>query len=295
MSKVVRTSIKSAWIIIQLVVPFSIASDVLNYFGIIDSFAFLFAPFTNALELPSGVALAFAAGFFFNLYAGIAVASGLGLNAYEWTVVGTFLAICHSIPLEASVLNKVGYPINVHWVTRLANAFMGAWMVGRFANSNLRLTQVNNVVDSSHVKFLPFLVTSITSALLLAVKIVVLVTFLIMIFEIVRQRPRFKLLLDKHTYVSSLSVGGLLGITYGAGILLKDINQVKPRHKLLLLTFLTLAHGLVEETFIFGLFKADVWLILLTRTSLALMAVSLVVVILQVIDRQRRSLDTEDE
>lgn len=276
MRNVVNKALNCAWLITQLVIPFSIASDILNYFGVVEYLAFLFNPFTNGLDLPIGVALAFAAGFFFNLYAGIAVAAGLGLSAYEWTIVGTFLAICHSIPLETAVLNKVGWPINFHWIARLTNAFIGAWIVKKVTNSELMFTHVESIANISQTGFISFLFGSILSAILLAAKIIILVTFLVALFEFLRQQRRFKYLLDKYTYLSSLTVGGLLGVTYGAGILLKDIEQVQPKQKLLLLTFLMLAHGLVEETLIFGFFKADLGLIFLVRTGLALLAVAMV-------------------
>jgi len=61
-------------LIVRLVVPFFILGSVFQYFGYIENIAFLFEPITSFLSLPSSVAIAFAAAFFFNMYAGIAVA-----------------------------------------------------------------------------------------------------------------------------------------------------------------------------------------------------------------------------
>lgn len=126
MKETLKKALQSSWIIIKLVIPFSIASDLLQFYGIIESISFIFEPFTNSLHLPSGVALSFASVMFFNIYAGIAVASTLGLSSYEWTIVGTFMAICHSIPLEVAVLKKVGMNIHIHWISRFIFGYLGA-------------------------------------------------------------------------------------------------------------------------------------------------------------------------
>jgi hypothetical protein len=272
MKEVFKKSLSSSWMIVKLVIPFAIGIDVLNYLGVIDNVSFLFQPVTDLLKLQPGIALVLAAGFFFNLYAGIAVAASLGLNAYEWTIVGTFLAICHSIPLEAAILKKVGFPIMTHTLSRLVAALFGAWLVSYIASPELLSitnTSVDNVVNYN---FIEMLWLSIINSLLLTMKIIFLVTSLIVGFELFRKWRPIANFLGIHTYMSSLLVGGLLGVTYGAGILLKDIENVSTQHKLYLLTFLMLAHGLIEETLLFGFFKADLFLIFSIRVGIAIVA-----------------------
>lgn len=81
--------------------------------------------------------------------------------------------------------------------------------------------------------------------------------------------------------MSSLSVGGFLGVTYGASILLQEIKQVQPEAKVLLLVFLMLAHGLVEETLIFAFFGADIWNIFMIRVGIALLVVFVLFLIIK--------------
>ena len=117
--QILQKAYQCAWVIIKLVIPFSLICDLFNYFGIIEHIAFIFNPISEALLLPPGTALALASGFLFNLYAGIAVATRLELTPYQWTIFGIFLSICHSIPLETAVLKKVGMPIVFHSLSRL--------------------------------------------------------------------------------------------------------------------------------------------------------------------------------
>ena len=272
MNQSLQKSIQISILIAKLVIPFSIASEVFQYLGYIEYVSFIFEPITEVLSLSPEVAISFAAAFFFNIYAGIAVGAGLGLNGYEWTIVGTFIAICHSIPLEAAVMKKVGFPIHAHWVTRLSAGLIGAWIASVLASDSLT-TEVVSAQTIVYASFWDMLYAAIISALLLTVKIVLLVCALVIGFDLIRNISSIDLLMDKHTYLSSLTVGSLLGITYGAGILLKDIQLVKPDAKRNLLVFLLLAHGLVEETLIFAIFGADIAIIFGIRVAIAVAAV----------------------
>jgi len=276
MKEILNKALQSSWMIVKLVVPFAVGIDILNYLGVIDNVSFLFEPITEILGLPAGVALALAAGFFFNLYAGIAVAASLGLNGFEWTIVGTFLAICHSIPLEVAVLKKVGFPVIPHSVIRLIAGLLGGILAANIISPDL--IQITNEVllNQKNETFWTMIINSIKNSVYLTAKIILLVTVLIFLFELLRNWRPVEKYLDKHTYLSSLLVGGLLGVTYGAGILLKDIKSVEAKHKMYLLTFLMLAHGLIEETLLFGLFHADLLAIFGIRLGIAIIGVLLV-------------------
>lgn len=273
MQSSVYKSLSVSIVIVKLIIPFFIVSEVLQYFGYIEYIAFLFEPITNLLSLPPAVAIALAAAFFLNIYAGIAVGAGLSLNPYEWTIVGTFVAICHSIPLEAAVMRKVGFSIHLHWTMRLALGFLGAWIAATYIPPELIAKTSEAYVPTVYSSFNEMLLAAIISSIVLALKVIALVTSLIIGFDLIRKIRAVDRLMDKHTYLSSLTVGGLLGITYGAGILLKDIESVDKNHKRYLLLFLLLAHGLIEETLIFGFFGADIAAIFFIRTGIALMAV----------------------
>ncbi|MEZ9763259.1 hypothetical protein AB4278_10145 [Vibrio splendidus] len=274
MKNALQQSLMVSLVIAKLVIPFSILSEILQFYGVIEYTSFIFEPITQLLNLRHEVAIAFAASFFLNIYAGIAVAAGLSLTPYEWTIVGTFIAICHSIPMESAVLKKVGFPINVHWISRLVLGIVGAWfaslitpetLAGGIFNQELKTVQYDGFTD--------LIKNAVTNSAILCIKICVLVSALICIFELIKRSETYNAYLQKHTYMSSLIVGGLLGVTYGAGILLKDFNSVKSEHKVYLLTFLMLAHGLIEETLIFLMFGSDVTVIFAIRMFLALMAV----------------------
>ncbi|MCG9554684.1 hypothetical protein L1D16_03870 [Vibrio sp. Isolate31] len=274
MNEIFKQSLQVSFVIAKLVIPFSILSEILQFYGVIEYTSFIFEPIAQLLNLRHEVAIAFAASFFLNIYAGIAVAAGLSLTPYEWTIVGTFIAICHSIPMESAVLKKVGFPVNVHWLSRLVLGIVGAWFASLITPETLTggvFTQ--ELMSAQYNGFIDLFKNAVINAAILCVKICVLVSALICMFELIKRSKTYNAYLKKHTYMSSLLVGGLLGVTYGAGILLKDMNTVKNEHKVYLLTFLMLAHGLIEETLIFLMFGSDVMVIFAIRMFIALTAV----------------------
>jgi len=105
---VLKTSLKTSVLIIKLVIPFYILADVLLYFGILQKISFIFTPITKIMGITPEVSLAVAAGVLFNLYAAIAFAAPLNLTPYEWTLLGLFLGIAHSLPVENTVMKTLG-------------------------------------------------------------------------------------------------------------------------------------------------------------------------------------------
>jgi hypothetical protein len=95
-----RSAVRSAWLIVKLIVPIYILADILLYFDLLGHITFIFAPVTSYLGLPSEAAMAIAGGVLINLYAGIAFAAPLGLTPYQWTILAVFLGVCHSMVVE---------------------------------------------------------------------------------------------------------------------------------------------------------------------------------------------------
>ena len=188
MNEIFKQSLQVSLVIAKLVIPFSILSEILQFYGVTEYTSFIFEPITQLLNLRQEVAIAFAASFFLNIYAGIAVAAGLSLTPYEWTIVGTFIAICHSIPLESAVLKKVGFPINVHWISRLLLGIVGAWFASIITPETLSSGVFHQEIKSVQYNgFIDLLKNAGINAAILCIKICVLVSALICMFELIKK------------------------------------------------------------------------------------------------------------
>lgn len=127
------------------------------------------------------------------------------------------------------------------------------------------------------------IVSSINGALYLSIKLTIIIVSLTIIYEIYEHSKLYELtkkMADKplnHIGISTnasitMIVGLFLGITYGAGILIKNASEGKMSYKDIILStlFLSVCHAVIEDTLIFVAVGANGIVMLLTRTVLAL-------------------------
>ena len=69
--------------------------------------------------LPGEASIAMVLGYTVNLYAAVGAASALNLNWMQLSLMGVMLCICHSLPVEAMIVKKVGIPVKQSLMTRI--------------------------------------------------------------------------------------------------------------------------------------------------------------------------------
>jgi hypothetical protein len=74
----------------------------------------------------------------------------------------------------------------------------------------------------------------------------------------------------------SLLVGIFLGITYGAGILIKEVQsgKISKDDIFYITTFLMICHAIIEDTLLFVIFGADFTMVIAIRTIFAILFAS---------------------
>ena len=268
-------SLRSAILILKLVIPFYVLADLLLYFDLLRPLSFLFAPVTSLLQLPAEAAMALAAGVLLNLYAAVAFAAPLDLSPYQWTILGVFLGVCHSLPVESAIMKKLGISFLYSTILRISMAFLTtlpllfispSLITGTSSNHEIQLTTYSSLSD--------LLFQSLRGAAILSIKIIALITAIIFFMDLLK-RTRYIQSYGHRVQTSfSLLTGQLLGITYGAGILIKEANSgtLQRRDLLFIGTFLMVCHSLLEDPLLFVLFGANYWIIIGSRLFMACLA-----------------------
>ncbi|WP_024788228.1 MULTISPECIES: hypothetical protein [unclassified Lebetimonas] len=266
--------IKTALVIIKLVIPFYILADVLIYFHVLEHMSFLFKPFTFILGFDDKLALSLAAGMLFNIYAGIAFAAPLNLNPYEWTALGLFMGIAHALPVENAIMKKLGISVLYSTVLRISVATLAVYIFKLF-NFNFSGGAVSKNIEISHYNsFFDMLLHSVYNASILALKIIVLISVIIIFMDFIKA----KFFKDKNISSHfSIVTGLILGITYGAGILIKEKEKLSKKDILFIGTFLMICHSVIEDTALFAIFGASIWILISIRLILAIIISFLVV------------------
>jgi hypothetical protein len=250
-----RSAVASGLLILRFVVPLYILADILLYFDLLRYLGVLFTPFTSLLDLPSEAAVALAGGVLINIYAAIAFAAPLELTPYQWTVLAVFLGVCHSLVVE------IGACLSVCPVLLMPSSWFGAESRGGVAAA----------VQPDH--FGEMLLGSLGQALLLAVEIIALISAIIVAMDLLKSSRFLQRHLQRVNTSFSIIVGQLLGITYGAGILIREAGRgnLSRENIFFIGTFLMICHSLIEDVLLFVLFGANYWIIIGVRLTAALL------------------------
>lgn len=274
LSESLRSAVGSSLIILKFVVPFYILSDILLYFDLLRPLGVLLAPLTSLLHLPAEAGPALIGGILLNTYTAIAFAAPLGLTPHQWTILGVFIGICHSLLVECAIMARLGIATLYSVLLRLLGAFVATMPIvflpiSLDGNTGGGQAQVASRLFSS---FRDMLLNSVAEALILSAKVIVLVCTLALLMDWIKSIPAVKTHIERVNTTFSIIVGQFLGITYGAGILLREVNRgtLSRRDIFFIGTFLMICHSSIEDILVFVLFGANFWIILLTRLIAAL-------------------------
>lgn len=279
-----KTSLKSSWTILKLIVPIYILADLLFYFNLLSYITFIFKPIVTLLELPQEAALAIVSGLFLNLYAAIAFAAPLGLGAKEWTVLAVFLGIVHALLVETEIMKRLGLSRLYSICLRLGVGLLVGGITAKLPLSWFSYTKseesITLATNHPHYNSLFHLLqSSLFESLSLSIKVIVLVTALIFFLDFIKSLS----IIEKHSQKVnsgfSILVGVILGITYGAGILIAEYEKgiLQKREVLFTGTYLMICHAIIEDTLLFVIFGANPWLIVGLRLLFATLVAALVV------------------
>jgi len=268
-----NTSFKSAWIILKLVIPIYILADILFYYNTLSSISFIVEPFTSMLGLPAEASLAIISGIFLNLYAAVAFAAPLDMTPHQWSILAVFLGICHSLVVESVIMKKIGistiYSYSMRFFVGLFVAYLTYLMPASWFEA---MISSDNFVKVTYDSFSDLIIGSSYNALELSIKIILLISVLIFIMDFIKTR---KFVVESQKNVSkgfSIVVGVILGITYGAGILIQEAKSgaISKADLFYIGTFLMICHAIIEDTLLFVIFGADFTMVIVIRTIAAI-------------------------
>jgi len=269
-----QTAMQSAWIIIKLVIPIYIIADILYYYNILSSVAFIFEPFTSILGLPAEAALSIISGMFLNLYAAVAFAAPLDMSPHQWSVLAIFLGVCHSLIIENVIMQKLGISNLYSYTLRVLGGLAIAYVTYLLPDSWFHATVTVETFTLKHYSsFMDLIFQSISSAIMLTVKITLLIGVLIFVMDFVKSRAFIKNSAKNVSKGFTLTVGVFLGITYGAGVLIKEMQSGSlSKYDIFYIgTFLMICHAIIEDTLLFVIFGADFTMVILIRSAVAIL------------------------
>ena len=281
----VRPSLKTSWWLLKIMLPISLAVRLLQYYGVIEWCAQWLNPVFQYLGLPGASAIAFLTGASVTTYACLAVMMSMALTMRQATIIAIMVLICHALPLECTVVKKVGSKPFRMGLIRIAGAFMAALYL------NMVLPEMNT--PFGHVAASDVVITLggvLQEWLISSVKLVIMIMGIIYSLSVVQRmmddlglmyqlvRPiqplmRFFGLPRNAAYL--WLVGNVLGISYGSAMMisLEESGQITKEEANEVNYHLIMNHSMLEDTMVFATAGVSAVWILSTRILFALLLV----------------------
>ncbi|UDM06923.1 hypothetical protein LG409_16355 [Halomonas sp. NyZ770] len=279
--------------LLKILIPALLIVKGLELLGGIGWLGSLLAPLMSVLGLPEQMSIVWAAALCTNLYTAMAVflqvAADTPLTVEQVTVLGALMLVGHSIPVEGAVAKRAGVPWWATLVLRVGGALLLAWLLHCFY-TYFGLLQVPAVwiwqpSFSSAPTISGWAIAQLETLALIFVIILALLVLLKLLKTLGLERwihlgllPLLRLLGIGRSAANVTVIGFTLGLSYGAGLLIRDVQTgvLSRRDSKLALCFLGLCHSVIEDTLLILMLGADLVGILWARLLFAVIVTAVI-------------------
>ncbi|WP_205737775.1 hypothetical protein [Granulosicoccus antarcticus] len=274
-------SIKVYGVLLKIMIPALLVVKVLEELGAMQLIGAVLAPVMYLTGLPALLGVVWATTLLTNIFSGIVVFVGLAgqlsLSVEQVTVLGTLMLIGHSIPIEGAVARRAGVPWWVTIVLRVGGALLLASLLHLFYTHFNLLQEPATIVWSSSGGDDSLTAWVISQAKTLGMIYFVILSLIILLNTLrllglerlmhIGLVPVLRVLGIGRSAANVTVVGVALGLSYGAGLLIRDLDQgvMNRRDAYLSLCFLGLLHSIIEDTLLILALGADLSGILWAR------------------------------
>ncbi|MDR0206794.1 MAG: hypothetical protein LBI45_06015 [Bacteroidales bacterium] len=274
-------------------IPVSILVKILQETGLIVYIGKGLAPLMGVMGLPGEMGLVWASAMIGNIYAGIITYFSVGVNltVAQITVLSTIILIAHTLPVELAITQKAGM--------KAINAFLFRFIFGFLAG--VILFYIYSIFDL--YQHIPSGIEKITTVsekatwggwVLGELKnyaiVFCYITGLIIIIDILKRigvidkinrwfYPVLRVLGIGKEVIPITVIGMTLGLAYGGGLIINEVNQTKlgRRNVLYALMLMSLSHSVIEDSLLMIAIGARVSGVLIFRFFFTLIIMYFVV------------------
>lgn len=276
--------LKTAWWLIKITVPVSMAVMLLDHNGILSLVAGYTSPLFSRLGLPGASAVVFITSIFTNIYSVVAILAMLDFPLREGTILAVMCLISHGFLIESAVMKRTGSSVARMVLVRLTGSFLAAWLLNLVMPG--KMSEVPLLVSGTDIGLTAALLYWLTSITATVLKILVLVNLLLVGQQLMEELgwiaainnplgPVMKVFGLPRSATLSWVVANLIGLAYGSAIMIdqREKGSMSRSDADLLNHHVAVSHSQLEDPLLFiTLGYALHWLIW-PRMLMALLAV----------------------
>ena len=272
--RVTKDSFEAFYELAKILLPVIILVKIGVELGLIEKLSNILAPVMSVVGLSGEMGIVWATSILTNIYAGLIAISSLSSTSHidvgQFTIICTMVLIAHSIPIETVIARKCGVKSWFIVFIRIFLAFLSGFIL-KHIYANYPEFQERVVFELASVSTSPTLFEWAKGELFKLAAIFGIIWILLHFIELVKITKLENLLLRilnpllkpiGITKASSnlLMAALLLGMSYGGALIIKESSsgRISKREVFACITFLTIAHALVEETLLTMAFGAHI-------------------------------------
>ncbi|QHE53554.1 nucleoside recognition domain-containing protein [Pontibacillus sp. HMF3514] len=284
-----QQGLKVTWTLGKVIFPVTLIVTILRFTPVLQWVMEWITPLMKWIGLPGEAAIPLVLGNFLNLYAGIAAIVSFDFTVKQVFILAVMMSFSHNLLIESTVASKVG----VKWWfvagVRLSLAFGSAVMINLLWDGGSEMAQYGLIAEQADPEdYMGIAFLGIQTAVMSILQLAAIVIPLMVGMQYLKEKnwldlfsrwlaPFTRVLGVERNASMTLVAGLVIGLAYGAGLMLQAVEEdgVSRKDMYLSLIFLVSCHAVVEDTLIFIPLGIPVWPLLLIRlvTAIALTAV----------------------
>ncbi|MFO7317777.1 MAG: nucleoside recognition domain-containing protein [Bacilli bacterium] len=271
---------QTAWSLSKVIFPITFIVTILQFTPVLPWLIHIIEPLMGILGLSGEAAIPLVLGNFLNLYAAIAGILSVDLTVKEVFILAVMLSFSHNMFIETGVALKVGVKLWVVLAVRFGLAILSAIVIrfvwnggGEMAHYGLVPTQTPDPNGWGEILFL-----GLEKACYGILQLLIIVIPLMIIVQFLRDyhfldklsnalAPVTKVIGVKPNAAMTLVAGLVIGLAYGAGVMIQSVKEdgVSKKDATLCFIFLVACHAVIEDTLIFAPLGVPILYLLLIR------------------------------
>ncbi|MGD6794277.1 nucleoside recognition domain-containing protein [Metabacillus indicus] len=261
-----QAGLQTTWTLGKVIFPVTLIVSLLQHTPVLPWLIKLIQPVMGIFGLSGEAAIPLVLGNMLNLYAGIAAILTLDLSVKEVFILAVMLSFSHNLIIESTVAAKVGIKIWVILLVRIGLAVSSAIMINLLWNGGAETAQYGFIPKQAAAPegYLEIGLSAVQKAGLGIVQLALIVIPLMIIIQYLKDKgfltvfsrwmaPVTRMLGMKENTSMTMVAGLTIGLAYGAGVMIKAVEEdgVSYRDLTLAFIFLVSCHAVVEDTLIF--------------------------------------------
>ncbi|UOA14762.1 nucleoside recognition domain-containing protein [Sulfitobacter dubius] len=292
-------ALKIYWVLLRVMVPITLITELLSRMGVIEAIAPAFAPVMSLVGLPPELGLAWLSGMLVGIWGAVPLLFVLvpmdSLSVADVTVFSALLLFAHALPIEQKIIEQAGPRMLTTTALRIFGGLLYAFLLHNF------LVVTGWLSDPVNPAWIPMNAAPDWTGFFIGLLEAMVAMFFILLaltwgLEILRVTGILKLVMKALAPLLQLAgirgeaghltaVGLFLGISYGGGLLIREARSgvVSPRQIFISCVFMGFAHSVIEDTLIVVAIGADLGAVLGGRVVFAVVATAAIAGLLRVI------------